>query len=98
MPVGMLDLAMFESRTTALGPGDKLVIFTDGLTEALSPTGIFFDAERVLEGVQALAGQPAGAVVSGLVAQVKRFTEGAPQADDITVLVVEMGHETHTDL
>src|SRR5262245_52043243 len=51
MVVGMVDAATYEQEEVALGPGDRLVLFTDGLTEAESSEGVEFGDDRLLETV-----------------------------------------------
>ena len=46
MPIGMMDVASYEVKTIQLQPGDKLVLFSDGLSEAANADGEFFDKKR----------------------------------------------------
>jgi serine phosphatase RsbU (regulator of sigma subunit) len=89
MPVGLLDEASFEVRTTALDPGDKVVMYTDGLTEARNEAGQFFESRRLFTLLRRAAGLPCRALHEALVQELASFTAGAEQADDITLLVVE---------
>lgn len=73
-----------------LAPGDALVFYTDGVTEARNPSGEFFGDERLLEAALAGAnGQTAGAVALQILEAVTEFTAGAPQSDDLTLVVVQ---------
>jgi serine phosphatase RsbU (regulator of sigma subunit)/pSer/pThr/pTyr-binding forkhead associated (FHA) protein len=85
--VGLLEFAPYDQETVHLDPGDTIVIFSDGVSEALSTTGEEFGDGRLLETVQAAGAVGAQAVVETLVAAVRVFTRGAPQSDDITVMV-----------
>jgi phosphoserine phosphatase RsbU/P len=76
--VGALPEMVFESSRVTMLPGDVLVCYTDGVTEARSQEGEFFGMERLA----ALAG---GEQIS---AALEAFTKGAEQNDDITLLVV----------
>ncbi|MBK5295392.1 MAG: SpoIIE family protein phosphatase [Acidobacteriia bacterium] len=89
MPLGMLGIARFSVETTNSRPGDKIVIFSDGLTEAHNSAGEFFETGRVLEVLQASAGQDCRQVHAALMEAVRQFTCGMPQADDMTLLVLE---------
>jgi serine phosphatase RsbU (regulator of sigma subunit) len=89
MPVGLVDSASFEVRTTALGPGDKVVIYTDGLTEARNEEGQFFESRRLLGLLRRSWGLSCAELHEALARELGRFTGGAEQADDITVLVIE---------
>jgi phosphoserine phosphatase RsbU/P len=89
MPVGLLVDARFESAEDKLEDGDKLVIYSDGVTESENTQGEFFGKQRLREVVAAHAGESCAAIHDAIVKAVAVFTEGAPQADDITVLVLE---------
>jgi len=86
--VGLFEFAAFDEETVQLEPGDCLVTFTDGVSEALSSEGEEFGDERILECLQANpAGDPSG-LLHDLFERVREFTAGAPQSDDVTALVV----------
>jgi phosphoserine phosphatase RsbU/P len=89
VPVGLLEQAEFSVAEEQLQRGDKVVIYTDGVTEAQNRQGEFFGRKRLLDMVAAHAGESCGAIHDAIHAAVAAFTEGAPQADDITVLVLE---------
>jgi sigma-B regulation protein RsbU (phosphoserine phosphatase) len=89
MPVGLLESAAFESGERQLAPGDKLVIYTDGVTEAADSAGAFFGKKRLRELVEAHAGGSSAEVHDAIQSAVAAFTEGAPQSDDITLVVLE---------
>ncbi len=89
MPVGLIDNASFEVQTAALGDGDKLVLYTDGLTEARNEVGQFFESRRLLGLLRRAAGLPCRVLHEALLGELARFTGGAEQADDITLLVIE---------
>ena len=76
-----------------LAPGDKIVIYTDGVTEAQNAAGEFFGKKRLREIVTARAGDHCQAVHDAIQAAVTEFTEGAPQSDDITLVVLEKGSD-----
>jgi serine phosphatase RsbU (regulator of sigma subunit)/pSer/pThr/pTyr-binding forkhead associated (FHA) protein len=86
--VGMLDLASFEQETVHLDPGDVVVIFSDGVSEAMNVAGEEFGDARLLEVAQAGFGDPVQAQVDRLIAAVRAFAKGAPQSDDVTVMVL----------
>jgi len=89
MPVGLMEEAEFPVREERLAPGDKLVIYSDGVTESQNVEGEFFGRKRLRDAVAAHAGEPCDAIHDAIQAAVAAFTEGAPQSDDITVLVLE---------
>lgn len=89
MPVGMLEDAPFQTVQAQLAPGDKVVIFSDGLTEAESADGTFFDAERLRMCLRDNASRDAAGLHAALLTAVDRFTDGGAVRDDITSLVIE---------
>jgi sigma-B regulation protein RsbU (phosphoserine phosphatase) len=65
------------------------VIYTDGVTEAQNPRGEFFSRKQLREIVVAHAGDDCPALHDAVLRTVKNFISDAPQADDITLVVVE---------
>jgi sigma-B regulation protein RsbU (phosphoserine phosphatase) len=89
--VGGLLLGKFENAeddmsTIQLEPGDSIVTFTDGVTEAENDSGGFFDEERVINYLEKSANKKLNPLVKGLFLEVMKFAGTAPQSDDITVL------------
>ena len=74
-----------------LAPGDQVVIFSDGLSEALSADGEEFGDARILDVLERSPGNPPHEVVERLIGAVRQFACGATQNDDITVLVLRYG-------
>jgi sigma-B regulation protein RsbU (phosphoserine phosphatase) len=89
MPIGMLDVATYEVKTMQLQPGDKLVLFSDGLSEAANADGEFFDKKALKEFLCAHAGIGCTELHAKLVEAVEDFSEVSEQEDDITMLVLE---------
>ena len=86
-----------HSRTTfqpaaeiKLVPGDTLLIFSDGVEETMTPSGEFFERERVVQHLIQNRHLPAREIVDSLHAQVRTFAKGEPQSDDFTVIVVKV--------
>jgi serine phosphatase RsbU (regulator of sigma subunit) len=88
LPVGMLDETVFEVETAQLVPGDRIVVFSDGLTDAQNSSGEMFESSRVDQVLQANAGSDSHALHAALLSAVDQFTGGAPQRDDITLMVL----------
>jgi serine phosphatase RsbU (regulator of sigma subunit) len=80
LPVGLLADATYESNRCKLKPGDRLVLVTDGVTEAENGTGEFFDTER-LEQVAARSTS-----FEEIFSAVNAFCSGTPLNDDCTVV------------
>ncbi len=93
MPVGMLEEAEFARVDVQLTPGDKLVIYSDGLTEAENAHGEFFDTERLRLALRDNCRLGAADLHKALLAAVDRFAEGGKVRDDITALVLEYALE-----
>lgn len=89
MPVGLVDSAEFPVMEQRLAPGDKVVIYSDGVTEAQNTEGKFLGKRRLREIVEAHARDSCAAIHDAIQEGVAAFTEGAPQSDDITVVVLE---------
>jgi phosphoserine phosphatase RsbU/P len=86
--VGMLEGLQYPARTTEIGRGEGILVFTDGVTESRNKKGEFYEDLRVEAYLAAHAARPVEEIVRGLHADVKRFESGARQADDITVLAL----------
>jgi sigma-B regulation protein RsbU (phosphoserine phosphatase) len=89
MPVGLMESAEFPVAEERLLPGDKVVIYSDGVTEAQNTAAEFFGKKRLREIVAAHAQESCTAIHDAIQESVSAFTEGAAQSDDITVLVLE---------
>jgi len=90
--VGMMLEAKFTIKEVQLEPGDILIGFTDGVTEALSPSGEFFGKKRLRSILQ----QPASSVpelLERIKTSLSSYTGNAPQNDDITLLAVQCAPE-----
>jgi sigma-B regulation protein RsbU (phosphoserine phosphatase) len=89
MPVGMLEEAQFQVVQVQLDRGDKIVIFSDGLTEAENHAGEFFDTERLRACLREYASLGAADLHKQLLSTLDAFVEGGVIRDDITALVLE---------
>jgi len=87
-PVGLVPEAQYTAACLKLEPGDTLVLFTDGVTEAMDPDDQLFGVPRLK---QVLTGQlqcPLEDLQKCVLEAVENFTRGARQADDLTLLIV----------
>ena len=89
MPVGLVETAEFVVVEQRLAPGDKIVIYSDGVTEAQNLEKGFFGKRRLRAVVEAHASCSCGAIHDAIQDAVAAFTEGASQSDDITLVVLE---------
>jgi sigma-B regulation protein RsbU (phosphoserine phosphatase) len=86
--VGIFEQAQFEDEGHSLAAGDALVLFSDGVTEAESVSGDMYGEERLLASLVGSSNKSASEIVHQVLDEVAAFSDGAGQADDITVLVV----------
>jgi serine phosphatase RsbU (regulator of sigma subunit) len=86
--VGLFDSATYSEEERRMEHGDLLVIFSDGVSEAMSASEDEFGDDRLIEAVIAAGRESAQTVVDKLLESLKAFTHGASQSDDITVVVV----------
>jgi sigma-B regulation protein RsbU (phosphoserine phosphatase) len=87
--VGMMDGWDGRIQEVSLEPGDLLVLYSDGVTEALSDQGEEYGEQRLLEVVRAYRDRPAGELLERLVERVQEFS-GLEQEDDLTLLVAQV--------
>jgi phosphoserine phosphatase RsbU/P len=92
LPLGILVEQPFVASSTQLGPGDALVAFSDGITEAMDAEGNLYDDARLVAALRARVGAPAPALLTTIVDSVAAFVADAPQADDMTLLIVSRNH------
>jgi phosphoserine phosphatase RsbU/P len=86
--VGLFEGATYEEETVTLESGDWLVVFSDGVSEALSASGEEYGEARILTCIQDnLAREPQG-LLEALFLDVREFAKGAAQSDDITAMVL----------
>jgi len=92
--IGLLSVATYEFESVTLTAGDLVVVCSDGVTEARSAAGEEFGRERLSAAVAGCHGLPAETVLERLMTAVRQFSAGAPQADDITALVLRYRGDT----
>jgi sigma-B regulation protein RsbU (phosphoserine phosphatase) len=85
--LGILPMAKYQESRITMESGDVLVLFSDGVTEAANPSDDDFGEERLAALVASMRNRPAGEIVDAVHTAVTEFTQGLPQADDITVVV-----------
>jgi len=88
-PVGLFPFAEFQSARVALAPGEWIVIYTDGVSEAANKRNEMFEEPRLRHIVEEFKGQTAEEMADAIRDGVKAFTEGAAQSDDVTTLVTQ---------
>lgn len=89
LAMGVMKGYEFTSSSFQLMPGDSLIVYTDGVNEAMNPERHMFTTPQIGKTLERfVTGAPAHDVATELVSKVVEFTNGAPQSDDITVLAI----------
>ena len=96
MVVGLFEDVPFEENEVRLRGGDLLVAYTDGLTEAVGPSGKMFGEARLQETCRAAIHLSAQETRDRIFASAAEFTRGLAQSDDITVVVLKMSPPLRT--
>ncbi len=86
-PLGAFNGTQYSSLEAQIAPGEVVLGYSDGVTDARSPSGEFFGVERLLE---VLSGAPADAdeLVADVLAAIDDFTRGGPRYDDVTLVAI----------
>jgi serine phosphatase RsbU (regulator of sigma subunit) len=88
IPLGMFADQTWQQKSVQLMPGDTLLLYTDGVTEAQDEELAFWGLDQLVGVVEANLGQPAAEIQRKILQAVHRFMGSAPQSDDIAVGVV----------
>jgi sigma-B regulation protein RsbU (phosphoserine phosphatase) len=80
----------FERAELNLGPGDSLIFYSDGVTEAFNPQDECYGNDRLLADAGRFNGSSASMITAGLLEKVRAFAGGAPQSDDIAILTLQV--------
>jgi sigma-B regulation protein RsbU (phosphoserine phosphatase) len=89
LPLGIMPEARYESASVTLAPGDWLIIFTDGLVEAVNARDEDFDEPRLISALGAGASGTPKELLDRLMAALDLFVGSTPQHDDITCLLIK---------
>jgi len=71
-------------------PGDSLIFYTDGFSEAMDPKSNEFGEDRLVKLIESTRELPAKEMLTKIESEVRRFAGGAPQHDDMTMVVVKV--------
>ncbi|HLO01177.1 MAG TPA: SpoIIE family protein phosphatase [Pyrinomonadaceae bacterium] len=94
LPLGIKADADYREGRTTLQPGDVLVIYSDGVTEAASPNGEEFGPTRLYEVVSRNVDASAAGIRDRIESALTKFSQGTQAADDITLVIVKRQAET----
>jgi sigma-B regulation protein RsbU (phosphoserine phosphatase) len=86
--LGLFQHASYDEGSLQLQPGDVLVIFSDGVSEALNLSGEEFGEDRILSAVEPHLACDSPALLAHVLSAVREFAKGAVQNDDVTAVVV----------
>jgi len=88
MVLGLFPTATYEEETVQLEPGDVIVAFSDGVSESMNQNGDQFEESGIEQSVRAHLGEKPSAILTHLVDDVRVFSAGTPQHDDLTALIL----------
>ena len=89
MPLGVFEDAKFGQRQIELKAGETLLVYTDGVTEAMNPERALFGEDRLKEAVRGQARLSPEQLTQRVVGEVAKFASGAEPSDDITLLAIQ---------
>jgi sigma-B regulation protein RsbU (phosphoserine phosphatase) len=88
LPLGLFCEESFTASELRLEPGDAILLYTDGLVEAVDKSGVQYGSERLRRIASQAHGTAPGRLISALVEDLRAFRGGAPRADDVTIMVI----------
>jgi sigma-B regulation protein RsbU (phosphoserine phosphatase) len=87
--LGIIEAEQISERTIRVGPGESVLMYTDGITEAFSPSSDMFGESGLIDVIQSDPGQDAASMLDSILSNVKDFMASLPLSDDMTMLVVK---------
>jgi sigma-B regulation protein RsbU (phosphoserine phosphatase) len=91
LPLGVATGMPYGSRRLRLSPGDRLVLYSDGLTEALDASGSPYGEERLFAILRRSTQLEPGDAIATILSDLSAFLAGAPRSDDLTLMIVAAG-------
>jgi sigma-B regulation protein RsbU (phosphoserine phosphatase) len=88
MLLGIVEDGEWQQASVPLAPGDGLMLYTDGITEAVDAQGVFFGNNRLLDTLRANLGRSAGQIQDAVMAALRGFVGDTIQADDMALMVL----------
>jgi len=88
MALGVVENFSYQSKKIVLQKGETIFLYTDGVTEAMNEKEELFSEERLKKDINALKDKPIQEVAAGITEKVKAFSQGVPQTDDITMMIL----------
>jgi len=97
LALGVMEDFSFQSKRIVLNRGDAIFIYSDGVTEAMNSRHELFSEARLEGELKKLRGLPVGDILAGVTEKIREFAQGEPQADDITMMIIQYnGNESVT--
>lgn len=93
-PFGILKDASYEETRLQLEPGDKVVLYTDGIVEAMNEKEEIYGFERLQEVIKSSRAETSEALMNEIITGVQNFAGNTPQHDDLTDIVVSVGQDS----
>jgi len=88
MALGVMEDLVYKSRNITMKKGDKIFLYTDGVTEAVNQQDELFSEKGLETGLSDLKNHALKELISGVMDRIETFAGGTPQADDITMLII----------
>jgi serine phosphatase RsbU (regulator of sigma subunit) len=88
-PLGVFEQQTWERKSIQFGPGDVLVLYTDGISEALDDQETFYSEARLVTRIEDHVGDSAGNILNSVLADLGSFLGGGAPQDDLTIIVVK---------
>jgi len=88
-PLGVIDRTPYDEQSVPMQPGDLLVVYSDGVTEAMNAGQVQFGGSRLDALLPGWRNAPASAIIERIIDAVRQHAAGTPQHDDITLVVVK---------
>ena len=87
--LGVMEDFSFQSKRVVLNKGDAIFIYSDGVTEAMNSRHELFSEARLEGELKKLRGLPVGDILAGVTEKIREFSQGEPQTDDITMMIIQ---------
>lgn len=92
--LGIMPGEVYREKTVTLAPGDRICFYTDGVVEGRNEIGEAFGMDRLRDALAEAGREPADKLAGTLIGRQQAFTGGHPAADDITLVVGELGEQS----
>jgi serine phosphatase RsbU (regulator of sigma subunit) len=80
----------YQQQQTRLQSGDWIIMFTDGISEAMNARSEEFTEKRIEDVIREMSGASAEEMKDRIITKVREFSKGVPQSDDITLIVIKV--------